>query len=128
MNIAKEKTMYTSEQVEISFQYYLRSAFISLLGIFFGISTIYCGLKPSNHSFIFNTDYTSLGYQLRGICFLCGVVSLYYVVLSIKDKESIRGMLIALGLALSCLVWEVAVALYIVGLVFLIIAAVGARG
>ena len=118
--------MYISGQMEISSQYYFRSVLISLLGIFFGISTIYCGLEPSDRTFIFNTDYTLLGYQLRVICFICGVVSLYYVVLSIKDKESIRGILIALGLALSCLAWEVAVVLYIIGLVFLVVAAVGA--
>ena len=107
-------------------QYYVRSVIIALVGITLGVLTIYFGLQPSHRTFVFNTDYTSLGYVLRGSCLLCGIVSLYYTVLSIVRKEALRGSLVALGLALSCIFWEVAVFVFLVCLVLVIVIAVAA--
>ena len=107
-------------------QLYIRSVIIALVGITLGVLTIYFGLQPSHRTFVFNTDYTSLGYALRGSCLLCGIVSLYYAVLSIVRKETLRGSLAALGLALSCIFWEVAVFVFIVCLVLVIVVAIAA--
>uniref|UniRef100_UPI0040565812 hypothetical protein n=1 Tax=Candidatus Electrothrix sp. TaxID=2170559 RepID=UPI0040565812 len=105
-------------------QFYIRSVIIALVGIALGVLTIYFGLQPSHRSFVFNTDYTSLGYLLRGTCLLCGIVSLYYAVLSRVSKEALRGSLTALGLSLSCIFWEVAVFVFLVSLVLFIVVAI----
>ncbi|MCI5135901.1 MAG: hypothetical protein D3920_12705 [Candidatus Electrothrix sp. AW2] len=105
-------------------QFSLRSVIIALVGITFGVLTIYFGLQPSRRTFVFNTDYTPLGYLLRGSCLLCGIVSLYYAVLSRVHKEALRSSLVALGLALSCIFWEVAVFIFLVCLVFFIVVAI----
>ena len=107
-------------------QFYIRSVIIALVGITLGVLTIYFGLQSSHRTFVFNTDYTSLGYALRGSCLLCGIVSLYYVVLSIVRKETLRGSLVVPGLALSCIFWEVAVFVFIVCLVLVIVVAIAA--
>ncbi|WP_339137756.1 MAG: hypothetical protein WGN25_06480 [Candidatus Electrothrix sp. GW3-4] len=112
--------------MKISSRFYIRSIILALLGITFGVLTIYFGLQPSNRSFVFNTDYTLLGYFLRGTCLLCGLVSLYYAILSRVHKEVLRGSLVSLGLALSCILWEVAVFIFLVSLVFFIVVAVAA--
>ena len=77
-------------------QFYIRSVILALVGIALGVLTIHFGLQPSHRTFVFNTDYTPLGYALRGSCLLCGIVSLYYAILSIVRKETLRGSLAAL--------------------------------
>ena len=107
-------------------QFFIRSLLISVLGITFGVLTIYFGLQPSHRTFVFNTDYTTLGYFLRGTCLLCGIASFYYAVLSIIHKEKLRGALISLGLSLSCILWEVAVVVFILSLVLFVVIALAA--
>ncbi|MCI5139039.1 MAG: hypothetical protein D3922_11640 [Candidatus Electrothrix sp. AR1] len=112
--------------MKLQSQLYICSIIIALVGITFGVLTIYFGLLPSNRTFVFNADYTPLGYFLRGACLLCGMISFYYAVLSIIRKESLRGSLISLGLSLSCILWEIAVFFSLVCLVFFIVVAIAA--
>ena len=123
---SEERTTQVAEFMKIPSRLYIRSILISLLGITFGVLTIYFGLQPSHCTFVFNTNYTPLGYLLRGGCLLCGIVSLYYAVLSRVRKEELRGSLAALGLALSCIFWEVAVFVFLVCLVLFIVVAIAA--